>query len=208
MAMTTPQKVAQAIIKIQAINFVPNNPITFKSGIVSPIYIDNRKFPFHPNEWQSVIEGFAEIIQQKSLKQDVVAGVLAAGVPHSAALGYFTKIPSVFVRKEAKDHGTKKLVEGGNIKGKKVLLVEDLVSTGVSSLNAVEALRSEGAEVTDCLVIVTYGFEEARKAFQEKKVQLHALTTFPVILDEAKKEGIIDAGGVKIIEDWLQKYSK
>lgn len=205
--MNTEQKVAEALIKIGAVSFVPDNPITFKSGIVSPVYVDNRIFPFNPVEWQVVIEGFAELMEREGLNPEVVAGVEAAGIPHSSALGFLTKIPSVFVRKQAKDHGTKKLVEGGNVKGKKVLLVEDLVSTGVSSLAALDMLRQEGAEVTDCLVIVSYGFKESRDAFAEKKVNLRPLTTFPIILEEARKQGKVTEEGFKKVEAWLKEYS-
>src|SRR3989344_7676130 len=112
--MSTEQKVAQELIKIGAVKFVPDNPITFKSGIKAPIYVDNREFPFYPSSWKVVIEGFQEIIQKDNIQFDTLAGVAVAGIPHSAALGFSLNKPSIFVRKEAKDHGTKSLVEGGN----------------------------------------------------------------------------------------------
>src|SRR3989344_4286700 len=179
--MNTPQKIAQALIKINAVSFLPNNPIIFKSGIKSPVYIDNRKFPFHPEEWKSVIKGFANVIRKNNIDFDVIAGVETAGIPHSAGLGFFLKMPSVFVRKQTKDHGTKKMVEGGEVSGKKVLLIEDIVSAGHSSLAAVATLRSEGAIVNDCLVILSYGFYEAKEGFERTNVRLHALTSFSVI---------------------------
>src|SRR3989344_7083369 len=174
--MNTPQKIAQALIKINAVSFLPNNPIIFKSGIKSPVYIDNRKFPFHPEEWKSVIKGFANVIRENNIDFDIIAGVEAAGIPHSASLVFFLKMPSVFVRKQTKDHGTKKMVEGGDVKGKKVLLIEDLVSAGHSSLASVAVLRNEGAIVEDCMVIVSYGFIEAKEGFEKAKVRLHTLT--------------------------------
>ncbi|MBY0376764.1 orotate phosphoribosyltransferase [Patescibacteria group bacterium] len=205
--MTTQEKVAQALIKIGAVGFAPDNPVTFKSGIISPVYVDNRKFPFYPSEWHTVIEGFANLIKEDGIDVDIIAGVEAAGIPHSSGLGFFTKIPSVFVRKAVKDHGTKKLVEGGDVSGKRVLLVEDLVSTGISSLTAVEGLRAEGAIVEDCLVIVSYNFTEAKEAFKNANVRLHTLTSFPVILEEAKKQGLLQGEDLKIVEDWMAKYS-
>ena len=205
--MDTEQKVAQALLKIGAVKFVSDDPITFKSGIKSPVYVDNRKFPFYPKEWQVIIEGFAQIIKKENLKVDVIAGVEAAGIPHSAALSFLLKIPSVFIRKQTKDHGTKKLVEGGDVSGKRVLLIEDVVSAGNSSLAAIEVLKNEGAIVEDCLVILSYGFSKAREGFKKANVNLHTLTSFPVILGEVKKQNLLEKDELKIVEDWLIKYS-
>lgn len=205
--MDTAKKIAQAILKIDTLRFLSNNPITFKSGIKSPVYIDNRKFPFYPIEWREVIEGFAEIIKKENLNVDVIAGVESAGIPHSAALGFFLKIPSVFVRKQSKDHGTKKMVEGGEVSGKRVLLIEDVVSAGRSSLAAIQTLRTEGAIVEHCLVILSYGFSEAKEGFQKANVRLHTLSSVPVILEEAKKQKILEGDAVTIVEKWMQKYT-
>ncbi|MFA6077040.1 MAG: orotate phosphoribosyltransferase [Candidatus Paceibacterota bacterium] len=204
--MNIEQKIAQALIKIGAVSFVVNDPVTFKSGIKSPVYVDNRKFPFHPKEWESVIRSFAEIIERDNINFDIIAGVEAAGIPHSAGLGFFLKVPSVFVRKQVKDHGTKKKIEGGDVAGKRVLLIEDVVSAGCSSLAGVSALRAEGAIVDDCLVILSYGFDEAREGFEKAKVRLHTLTSFPVILEEAKRQKILNTDGLKIVEDWILKH--
>ncbi len=206
--MTTEQKVAHALLKIGAVGFVPDNPITFNSGIVSPVYIDNRKLPFYPNEWKIIIESFSKIIKKEKIKLDVIAGVEAAGIPHSAALGFFMNQPSVFVRKEAKDHWTKRMVEGGSVLNKNVLLIEDLVTTGGSSLHAVENLRKEGGKVKICLVIVSYNLPRAQDAFTKAKVKLHAITSFPVILGEAKKLGMIKGDRLKKVEGWLLEHTK
>ena len=201
--METEKKVAQALLNIGAVGFNLENPITFKSGIVSPVYVDNRTFPFHPDAWRIIIESFADVIKKENIAVDVIAGVEAAGIPHSAGLGFFMKTPSVFVRKQAKEHGTKKMVEGGDVVGKKVLLIEDLVSTGISSLTAVKNIRAAGAIVKDCLVIVSYGFEEARDAFEKAEVKLHSLTSFPVILEEAEKMGKLNTAEVSKIKEWF-----
>lgn len=203
--MNTERKIAQALIKIGAISF-PKDLITFKSGIKSPVYIDNRKFPFHPKEWTEVIKGFADVIKKNNINFDIIAGVEAAGIPHSSGLGFFLKMPSVFVRKQAKDHGTKKMVEGGEVVGKKVLLIEDVVSAGHSSLAAVSNLRAEGAVVNDCLVILSYGFRESKEEFEKAGVKLHMLTSFPVILEEVKRQGILKGDGLKTVEDWVSKH--
>ena len=201
--MNYPKEIARSLITIGAVGFTPKQPITFKSGIISPVYIDNRRFPFWPLEWEKVIKGFKYLIDQNKIEFDVIAGVEAAGIPHSAALGFFLQKPSVFVRKEAKDHGLKKRVEGGEIAGKKVILVEDLITTGNSSLSVVEAIRREGGLIEDCLIIVTYGFIESTQAFKNANVKLHALTSFPIILEQALIAGKINKEDKSIIEDWL-----
>src|ERR1700744_2470816 len=118
-------EVAEALVAIGGVGFKPTEPITFKSGIKSPVYCDNRKFPFHPSEWAKVIRGFEALIAEDAIAFDVVGGIEAAGIPHSAALGFAMQRPSVFIRKEAKGHGAKKRVEGGDVAGKRVVLVED-----------------------------------------------------------------------------------
>ncbi|MFA6257646.1 MAG: orotate phosphoribosyltransferase [Candidatus Paceibacterota bacterium] len=201
--MNVEQRVAQELIKIGAVKFVLENPITFKSGIVAPIYIDNREFPFHPSSWKVVIESFQELIKKNNINFDIIAGVAVGGIPHSAALGFSLNKPSIFIRKEAKDHGTKSLVEGGNIKGKKVILIEDLVSTGGSSLNAVKEIRNAEGIVNECLVIVGYDFMEAKENFKNNDVKLFTLTSVPVILEEAFKLGQLKEEQMKKIKEWF-----
>ena len=203
MPITRQVQIAKALLKIGAVGFKPDAPITFKSGIKSPVYIDNRRFPFYPKEWALVIEGFKEIIQKEKIKFDVIAGIETAGIPHSATLGFFLKKPSLFVRKQVKDHGTKKRVEGGSVEGKTVLLIEDHISTGGSSLSGVEALRNEGGTVNDCLAITSYEFTSSNDGFRQANVQLRTLTSFQVILDEALKQKKFTKPEMKVIQDWL-----
>ena len=139
--MNYQKEVAKALLAIDAVGFKPREPITFKSGIKSPVYTDNRKFPFFPDEWRKVVEGFKDLIEKNQMEFDVIAGAELAGIPHSAALGFFTGKPSIMVRKQPKEHGLGKRIEGGNIEGKKVLMIEDLVSTGSTSISMIEALR-------------------------------------------------------------------
>lgn len=197
-------EVAEALVTIGGVGFRPAEPITFKSGIKSPVYCDNRRFPFHPEEWAKVIAGFERVIADDAIAFDVIGGIEAAGIPHSAALGYAMRRPSIFIRKEAKSHGAKKRIEGGDVSGKRVLLVEDLVTTGMSSLSAVDALRAEGAIVTDCLAIISYGFAEARTSFAAAGVTLHATTTFEEVLQVALERGTIDENGAAVVRDWLR----
>lgn len=197
-------RVAQALLQIEAVVFTPNEPITFKSGIKSPVYVDNRRLPFWPAQWQVVLEGFRDLIALRGITFHIIAGIEAAGIPHSAALAYLTKTPSVFVRKQAKEHGTRSRIEGGDVTGKRVLLIEDLVTTGGSSLAGVEALREAGAEVTDCLCITSYGFPEAQRAFDAAGVRLHPLTPFSSIVVEASKQGRFSAAELEILEAWMR----
>ena len=199
------REIAGALIAIDGVGFRPAAPITFKSGIKSPVYCDNRKFPFWPEQWAKVIHGFEELIAEREIVVDVVGGVEAAGIPHSAALGFSMRKPSVFIRKELKEHGTKKRVEGGDVTGLRVVLVEDLVTTGGSSIAAIEALRAEGAVVNDCLAIISYNFPEAMELFERSGVRLHATTTFQAVLKSALEREMIDEAGAAVVRDWLKE---
>jgi orotate phosphoribosyltransferase len=196
--MTLEREVARALLEIGAVGFNPQQPITFKSGIRSPVYVDNRRLPFHPTHWRIVIDGFAQLIERQGIPFHVIAGIEAAGIPHSAALAYRLGQPSVFVRKQAKEHGTRSRIEGGNVSGLQVLLIEDLVTTGGSSLSGVEALREASAVCDACLAIISYGFAEADAAFQQAGVRLHTLTSFNDILETAGS-----GFDPVVVRDWL-----
>ena len=139
--------VARALLEAGAVTVRPDEPVTFRSGLRSPVYVDNRRLIFHPGAWRVVVEALA--VQVRSLRPptEVVAGVESAGIPHSSAVAFATGLPSVFVRKEAKDHGLARRIEGGEVAGLRTVLVEDMVTTGGSSLSAVAALRAAGATV-------------------------------------------------------------
>jgi orotate phosphoribosyltransferase len=196
------QDTADALLDIGAVGFTPHAPVTFKSGIVSPVYVDSRRLPFHPKQWHLVIDGFRMWIREHGMDFDVIAGIEAGGIPHSAALGYAMDKPSLFVRKRAKEHGKRQRVEGGDVDGKNVLLVEDLVTTGGSSLDGVTALREAGAQVTDCLAIVSYEFGEAGRAFDAAAVRLHVLAPFRVIAGRAHARGDFDDETLATLHEW------
>jgi orotate phosphoribosyltransferase len=195
-------RIAAALIEIGAVRFTPLQPIRFASGLLSPIYVDNRRLPFHPDAWRLVIAGFEQLIDARALNPDVVAGIEAAGIPHSAALAYQMRKPSVFVRKQPKDHGAMKRVEGGDVSEKAVLLIEDHVTTGGSSLAGVRSLRAEGALVAHCLTITGYGFPQAAAAFENAGVQLHVLCGLPALLEAALRKGQFDQDALMLILDW------
>ena len=202
--MDISQEVAQTLLDINAVGIAPDEPKRFKIGFLSPIYIDNRKLPFFPTSWQIVIKGFSAMLKEKKIDCDVIAAIESAGIPHGAALSFLLQKPFVFIRKAVKDHGTKSRIERGDVKGKKVLLIEDLVTTGSSSLSGVEALRQEGAVVSDCFIIVSYSFDQAVKAFADAKVGLHPLTSFPVILAEALSRNMVSEENLRIVQDWFK----
>lgn len=196
--------IAEALLDIGGVGFRVEAPITFKSGILSPVYCDNRTFPFWPAQWKKVIEGFAMLLAREAIAFDVIGGIEAAGIPHSAALGYAMQRPSIFIRKQPKEHGKKARIEGGEVAGKRVVLVEDLVTTGGSSLSGVQALRDAGATVTDCLAIISYDFAEAREAFAAAQVRLHTLTGFDAVLARGLQSGKLSLPEAGAVRDWLQ----
>jgi orotate phosphoribosyltransferase len=189
------------------VSFRLQEPLKFKSGILSPVYVDNRRLPFHPSQWRVVLHSFRALINNLELPFDVLGGIETAGIPHSAALAYVLEKPSIFIRKTPKEHGTQKLIEGGDVSGKRVLLIEDLVTTGGSCLRGIEALREANAVINDCFAIVSYDFAEANEAFEVAKVRLHVLTTFPVILVQALEMGICSNDDKHNVEDWLNEPS-
>lgn len=197
------KEIARALLEINGgVVFRPKDPFTFKMGMIVPLYVDNRIFPYHPEQFKLVIEAFADKIEKDKIDFDVLAGIAVGGIPHSATLGYRLQKPSVFVRKEEKGYGKNKRVEGGDVNGKKILLVEDLVSTGSSSISGIQALRDEGAKVEDCLIIVSYEFPESKENFAKEKVNLHALTNFPTIFEQAVEMGKITEEEKKVVEEW------
>lgn len=205
MSITTQEAVARALIEIGAVGFSPESPVTFKSGLVSPVYVDNRRLPYHPQQWHTVIKGFADLVIEKALAFDVIGGIAVGGVPHSSALAYHMQQPSIFVRKEAKEHGKMQRVEGGDVQQKTVLLVEDLVTTGGSSLSGIHALRDEGAIVTDMVAIVSFEFAISKTALADADIQFNALTNFATILNLAEADGIFTAAQGAVIRDWFGK---
>lgn len=194
--------IAQALLDIRAVVFMPEAPITFKSGIISPIYVDNRCLPYEPDAWHQVIAGFQSAIAENALEFDVIAGIETGGIPHSAALAFSLRRPSVFVRKQPKEHGMKRRVEGGEVAGKRVLLIEDLITTGGSSLSGVTALQDEGAQVVACLAIFSYGFAQSKDAFAAAGIPLITLITLADVLDAARQTTYLAPEAITTVAEW------
>lgn len=173
--------VAQILLDNQAVKIQPDNPFTWTSGIKSPIYCDNRLLISDPDAVNTITLAFKELVEK--MKFDVIAGTATAGIPWASFLAYDLDMPMIYVRSKPKEHGTKSQIEGVLKKGQKVLLVEDLVSTGKSSLAAVEAIRNEGGICNQVVSIFQYGFPAADAAFQEAHCNLVSITNFKALLD-------------------------
>ncbi|MEX0895562.1 MAG: orotate phosphoribosyltransferase [Patescibacteria group bacterium] len=199
----TSRAVAQALLDIEAVQFVTDSPLTLKSGMRSPLYVDNRVLPFHPESWKVVLSAWQAKISEHNVSFDCLAGIETAGIPHSATLGFLLEKPSVFIRKKAKDHGTKSKIEGGDVTGKSVLLIEDHVTTGGSSLAGVQSIRDAGGQVDVCLSITWYDFLETRQAFDDAGVALYSLVSVSEILDVALERKTIAHENNAVIREWL-----
>ncbi len=195
--------VARHLLDIQAVKLRPNDPFTWASGLMSPIYCDNRVALSHPAVRTYLKQALAQ--QSKNFPGfDVVAGVATAGIPHGVLLADALELPFIYVRGSAKEHGRRNLIEGELEPGQRVLVIEDLISTGGSCLVAVDALRSAGAEVVGVLAIFQYGFAKADAAFAEKKVAFQTLTNYDVLIQEAARSGYVSAGDLLTLQKWRE----
>ena len=194
---------AERLIRAQAVEFLSDAPMRLKSGLISPVYVDNRKLFFHPEAWNDIIETMASRVEEYDLKFDVVAGVEAAGSMHAAALAYRLGLPAIKVRQKAKTYGNRSRIEGGDVKGLNILLLEDHISTGLSCLDAIRALREEGAEVTQVMSITNYAIPETMRLFAEQGIATYDVIAFDLVVKKAHEMGIIDENQTKLVMEWL-----
>ena len=185
------REVAESLLQIKAVVLNPSQPFTWTSGIKSPIYCDNRKTLSFPKVRTFIKTSFADIITDEFKHADVIAGVATAGIPHGALIADVLNLPFVYVRDKAKGHGLENQIEGKLEKGQKVFVIEDLISTGGSSLKAVEALREAGAEVLGLGAIFTYGFEKAVRAFEQANCKFFTLSNYEILLDKAIEDNYV-----------------
>ena len=195
-------KVAEFLLQIKAVKLSPKKPFTWASGWKSPIYCDNRKTLSYPAVRTYIRQQFVQAINHEFGRPDMIAGVATGGIAHGALVAHDLGLPFIYVRSSAKEHGMKNMVEGDLTVGRSVVVVEDLVSTGQSSLNAVEALREAGCEVKGMVSIFTYGFDEATKAFAKAKVHLHSLTNYSVLIDQALRDEYITEKDLLPLNEW------
>ena len=187
------RNVAGKLLEIGAVKLQPKNPFTWTSGLKSPIYCDNRMLISHPDVYELVVDAFIDIIENReNLEFDFLAGTATAGIPWAAFLAYDAKVPMIYVRSKPKEHGARKMIEGDLPTGKSVLVVEDLISTGGSSIRTVQALRNEGgAKVTDVIAIFSYNFEKAQTQFKEANINVWTVADIQTLTDVAVEMGKI-----------------
>ncbi len=196
------EEIAELLLKSGAVLLRPQKPFRFTSGILSPIYCDNRLLLSKVVEREKIVEYFADIAKEKNVEADVIAGIATASISWAALVAGKLKKPMIYIRKEAKQHGMKNMVEGNLEKGKSVLVVEDLISTGSTSLGAVVAAREAGGVVNRCLAIFTYEMRVATEGFKQLKCELITLSNFSTLVNVAAKKGYIKNEEIKMLKEW------
>ncbi len=196
----TPAELASGLLRAGAVKLKPEAPFTWSSGMKAPVYCDNRQLLGDPELRGRIADALAAAAA--ALKPTLVAGTSTAGIPWGALVAERLRLPFAYVRPEPKKHGMGRQVEGPNASGHRVALIEDLLSTGGSSLKCVEALRQEGGEVPAVLALFSYGLPAAVQAFQAAGVASEVLCTFAVLAQQAEAEGVIDAAGRASLLDW------
>lgn len=190
------------LVNINAIKLNPEKPFTWASGWVSPIYCDNRKTLSYPIVRRKICEGFRNVINEHFSGVNVIAGVATGAIAHGALVAWAMDLPFVYVRSSPKKHGLENLVEGVLEPGQKVVVVEDLVSTGMSSLAAVNAIRNAGCEVLGMVAIFTYEFKIARENFEREGVKLFTLGSYSDLISYALDCGFIKPTEVELLKSW------
>src|SRR6056297_115456 len=196
------QKIAQSLLQIKAIKLQPANPFTWASGWKSPIYCDNRKTLSYPEVRDFIKESFVQVVTEKFGKPDFIAGVATGAIAIGALVADALNLPFVYVRPKPKEHGLGNQIEGEIPEKKRVIVIEDLVSTGKSSLNAIEALRNQNIEVLGMVAIFTYGFKIAEDNFKNANIQLQTLSNYNQLIQFAVKTGYIKESDLETLNQW------
>ena len=199
---------ASRLLQVKAIKLQPNNPFTWASGWLSPFYCDNRNTLSYPELRNYVKLELVHKVLECFPEAEVVAGVATGAIAQGALVADELNLPFVYVRSKPKDHGLENLIEGDLKPGMKVVVIEDLISTGGSSLKAVEAIRSNACEVIGMVASYTYGFPVAENAFREANVRLETLTDYEHVVAEALATGYISEHDVEVLHDWRQAPDK
>ncbi|MGV8138638.1 MAG: orotate phosphoribosyltransferase [Mangrovibacterium sp.] len=197
-------EVTKRLVQINTIKIQPSNPFTWASGWKAPIYCDNRKLLSYPETRTFVRDQFVKLIRQKYPEAEVIAGVATGAIAHGILVAQELELPFIYVRSTPKDHGLENLIEGDLKVGQKVVVIEDLVSTGVSSLKTVDAINNFGGQVLGMLAIFTYNFPLAKENFAKAGVELTTLSRYQVLLDVALATGDIKESQIESLNKWRE----
>ncbi len=200
-------EIASHLLRIKAIKLSVDQPFTWASGWKSPIYCDNRKTYFYPDVRKLIIEGYTSLIKEHFPHAEVIAGVATGAIGYGALVANHLNLPFVYVRSEPKKHGLENLIEGENPENKKVVVIEDLISTGGSSLKAVQALRDKNAEVLGLIAIFTYQFDVATNAFNENNCKFFTLSNYETLIKTAIENQYIQPVHLKTLSEWRKSPS-
>ena len=200
--MALERKIAKHLLDIEAVALRPNDYFTWTSGIKSPIYCDNRITMSYPAIRREIAAGMSEVIKAKFPEVEVVAGTATAGIPHAAWVSEVLDLPMIYVRDSAKKHGKTNQIEGRLLEGQKVVIIEDLISTGLSSLKVAKALEEDGAVVLGIVAIFSYELKKAQDAFAADKVKYHTLTNYNYLIEEAVASDYIKQEDVEKLLEW------
>lgn len=201
----TAREIARYLLQAQAVILRPNRPFTWASGWKSPIYCDNRLLLSYPDIRNNVVQHFARHIRENFSGTEVIAGVATAGIAHAAMIAQELDLPMCYIRSSRKGHGTGSQIEGRLQPGQRTVVVEDLISTGGSSIAAAQAAQEVGASVLEVVSIFTYAFPQAEKAFSEAKILSHSLSSFPLLIEEAVESGYVQKDQLQVLERWRQQ---
>lgn len=199
---------AEFLLQIKAIKLQPNNPFTWASGWKSPIYCDNRITLSHPTVRTYIRQQLTQLIQEKFGAVGCIAGVATAGIPQGVLIAQELGLPFIYVRSKAKEHGTGSLIEGDVVTGKRVVVIEDLISTGKSSLQAVAALREAGYHVAGLAAIFTYQFDVATENFNEAKCPFVTLSNYSALIKYAEQHQYVSTDDVDMLKKWRENPSE
>ncbi|MBC8743923.1 orotate phosphoribosyltransferase [Lactobacillus sp. Marseille-P7033] len=200
--MTYSQRVAKALLDIHAVTLNPEHPFTWASGLKSPIYTDNRLTISYPEVRQAIFNGMVEQIKLHFPDTDIIAGTATAGIPHAAWVAQNMELPMIYVRTKPKDHGQGKQIEGVLKEGQKVVVIDDLISTGGSVLNAVRAVNNAGGKVIGVVSVFTYNLPAAEQNFMANGLKYYSVTDYMTLIKVAKENNQISADHLKSLQQW------
>ncbi|MBU6307822.1 MAG: orotate phosphoribosyltransferase [Bacteroidetes bacterium] len=200
--MTDAKIIAEKLLQVKAVALKPQGFFTWASGWKSPIYCDNRKVLSHPFVRDFIKSELCNVVFEKFEQAELLAGVATAGIPWGAMVSDQLKLPFIYVRPKPKEHGLGNQIEGEYQPGQKVVVIEDLVSTGKSSLQAVDALLEKGLEVIGMVSIFNYGFSLAQQEFEKKSIKYYSLTDYTSLLSLAAEQGTISEQELSVLESW------